>query len=103
VDRRYKVLYVSTKCAGATHDNLVFSVSTLHHRLMSGELQDGFWIAADDAYTCSDSIVTPWPALGLIDPAKNAFNFVQSSRRMHVEQVFGRVHTQSFWNNMEFN
>jgi DDE superfamily endonuclease len=39
VDSRYKVLYVSAKCAGATHDNLAFYVSTLHHRLMSGELQ----------------------------------------------------------------
>jgi DDE superfamily endonuclease len=29
VDSRYKVLYVSSKCAGATHDNLAFSVSTL--------------------------------------------------------------------------
>jgi hypothetical protein len=94
VDSRHKVLYVSAKCAGAIHDNLAFSVSTLHHRLMSGELQDGFWIAADEAYTSTDSIVTPWPALGLMDPAKDAFNFFQSSLRMHVEQVFGQIHSR---------
>jgi hypothetical protein len=75
LDSRYKVLYLSAKCAGATHDNLAFSFSTLHYRLMSGELQDGFWIAAGEAYTCTDSIVTPWPALGLMDPAKDALMF----------------------------
>jgi DDE superfamily endonuclease len=61
---------------------------------MSGELPAGFWIAADAAYTCTESIVTPWPAIELLDPARDAFNFFQSSLRMHVEQVFGQVHSR---------
>jgi hypothetical protein len=50
---------------GATHDNLAFSVSTLTERLMTGDLEDGFWIVADEAYTCSESILTPWPSAEL--------------------------------------
>jgi DDE superfamily endonuclease len=94
VDSRYKVRYMSVRCAGATHDNLAFSVSTLNGRLLTGDLEEGFWIAADEAYTCSESILTPWPGTELGDEAKSAFNFFQSSFRMHAEQVFGQINSR---------
>jgi DDE superfamily endonuclease len=91
VNSRYKILYVSARCAGATHDNLAFAVSTLNKRLVSGDLEIGFWIAADEAYTCTESIITPWPGADLGDDAKKAFNFFHSSLRIHVEQAFGQI------------
>jgi hypothetical protein len=50
-------------------------VSTVNERLMKGDLEDGFWIAADEAYTCSERILTPWPSAELGDEAKNALSF----------------------------
>jgi DDE superfamily endonuclease len=93
------------RCAGATHDNLAFSVSTLNGRLLTGDLAEGFWIAADEAYTCSESILTPWPRAELGDEAKNAFNFFHSSFRMHVEQVFGQINSRFgiLWRPLNFS
>jgi hypothetical protein len=42
VDSRYNVRYMSVRCAGATHDNLAFSVSTLNGRLLTGDLEEEF-------------------------------------------------------------
>jgi hypothetical protein len=66
---------MSVKCAGATHDNLAFSVSALNERLMKGDLEDGFWIAADEAYMCSERILTPWHSAELGDEAKMPLTF----------------------------
>jgi hypothetical protein len=61
---------------------------------MEGDLEDGFWIAADEAYTCSERILTPWPSAELGGEAKNAFNVLHSSIRMNPEQVFGQINSR---------
>jgi DDE superfamily endonuclease len=61
---------------------------------MKGDLEDGFWIAAEEAYTCSERILTPWPSAELGEEGKNAFNFLHSSIRMNVEQVFGQIYSR---------
>jgi hypothetical protein len=76
IDSRYKVRYISVRCAGATHDNLAFSVSSLNGRLLTGDLEEGFWIATDEAYTCSESILTPWPSAKLCEEAKMPLTFI---------------------------
>jgi hypothetical protein len=35
-DSNYRVLYISMKCAGSTHDRVAYEVSALHERLSSG-------------------------------------------------------------------
>ena len=46
------------------------------------------WIAADEAYAASSSVLTPWPGKKQT-AAKDSFNFWLSSSRIHVEQAFG--------------
>jgi hypothetical protein len=62
--------------AGATHDNLAFSVSSLNGRLLTGDLEEGFWIATDEAYTCSERILEPWPSAKLGEEAKMPLTFI---------------------------
>jgi DDE superfamily endonuclease len=75
VNSRSKILVVSVRCAGANHDNLAFAVSTLNKRLLAGDLEIGFWIAADEKYTRTEIVFTPWPGAELEDD-KKAFNFL---------------------------
>jgi DDE superfamily endonuclease len=83
---------MSGRTAGATHDSLAFSVSALWESLANSSLPDGYWIAGDEAYNCSDSLLTPWPSsVAKTDVAKDAFNFYQSSLRIHIEQAFGQL------------
>jgi DDE superfamily endonuclease len=89
-DYRYKILHASMKCAGSTHDRIAFAVSELYARLSSGDLPNVFWIAGDEAYEYNNNVLAPWPSSNL-DDAKDAFNFYQSSLRMHIEQCFGQV------------
>lgn len=48
----------------------------------------GFWIAADDAYSCMNRPLTPCPGRHLL-VAKDCFNYWQSSARIFIEQAFG--------------
>jgi DDE superfamily endonuclease len=91
-DSSYRFLFLSGRTAGATHDSLAYSVSILHEALANNSLPDGYWIAGDEAYLCSNSLLTPWPSsLAKDDSAKDAFNFYQSSLRIHIEQAFGQL------------
>lgn len=88
----YSFLAFSARCVGSTHDSVAHAVSALGTYLEQGLLRREFWIAGDDAYNCSESLITPYP---MTQAAGNTalfnFNFFQSSLRMHVEQAFGML------------
>jgi DDE superfamily endonuclease len=92
-DSSYRFLYMSARCVGSSHDSLAWACSDLGSRFMEG-LQIGlYWIAADAAYVCSNYILTPFSKSqihdGELGPRRDAYNFYQSSHRIHVEQSFG--------------
>ena len=94
-DSRYRFVFFTAKCAGTTHDSFAFSVSSYVKRLAAGDLPNEFWIAADDAYVCTETMITPL-SLHESHPGTSGdtFNFYQSSPRMHVEQTFGLLIAQ---------
>ena len=92
-DAKERFLFFSSKCAGSTHDSTAFEVTRLGRFLSSGGLKEGYWIAADEAYACSDFLLTPWSGSSL-NEEKDAFNFYLSSLRIHIEQTFGRLVTR---------
>jgi DDE superfamily endonuclease len=97
---------MSALTAGATHDHLAFSVSTLFEALSNNSLPRGFWIAGDEAYQCSNFLLTPWPSSVVVgDSAKDAFKFYQSSLRIHIEQSFGQLVRRFgiLWKPLNFN
>lgn len=90
VDSNYRFLCFSAKCRGSTHDSLAHAVSSLGRYLESGRFACQFWIAGDEAYVCTECLITPIPASQASD-VEDAFNFYHSSLRMHVEQSFGMM------------
>lgn len=43
-------LVASVKCVGSTHGSIAFEFSNIAEVLRTGLLQDGMWIAGDEAY-----------------------------------------------------
>jgi DDE superfamily endonuclease len=91
-DNKIIFTFASALCPGSTHDSTAFAMSSLS-RLLSDRvdgLRDGYWIAADDVYVCSDRVITPWPGRRL-SVTQDAFNYWLSSTRIHIEQAFGML------------
>ena len=88
VDSDYRFLSCSSLAVGGTHDSLAFRLSSLSSFINAGNLPRGFWIAADEAYRCTNYIIIPFsrPSASLY---QDGYNFFQSSHRLHVEQAFG--------------
>ncbi len=61
VDCRYRFLYISAKCVGSTHDSTAFYISSFTKMLDEAKLLKGYWIAADEAYICTNTVITPIP------------------------------------------
>lgn len=93
VDARYRFLTLSSVVCGSTHDSLAFNASALGIHLKEHGLPTGYWIAADAAYMCTESLLVPFSSVQLLDSDegtwRDSFNFFQSSLRVHVEQAFG--------------
>ena len=47
------------------------------------------FVISDNAYVCSETLLTPFSANEKKDPAKDAFNFYLSQLRICIEQTFG--------------
>jgi len=90
VDSEYRFLSFSARCVGSAHDSMAHSVSSLAEFLNSGNLPVEYWICGDEAYMCTESLITPYPRSQCTEKEEN-FNFFLSSYRVHVEQAFGQL------------
>lgn len=76
---------MSAKCPGPAHDSVAFYSSSYYSLLQNIELSRGYWVAADCAYVCDDSTITPLPIEHASSgTAGDAFNFFLSSHLMHI-------------------
>lgn len=89
-DAEYRFLSFSARVVGSTHDSLAHSVSGLGEHMSGGRLPYPFWIAGDEAYTCTRSLIVPY-SISDCGPAESNFNFCLSSYRVHIEQAFGQL------------
>ncbi|XRB19400.1 hypothetical protein RI054_21g92460 [Pseudoscourfieldia marina] len=78
--------------AGCTNDVHAFGMTQLAEALQKGILPAGFWLAGDEAYVCTDSLIVPYSSSSRVY-ATNAscddFNFYLSRIRITVERAFG--------------
>ena len=88
MDHCYRFVAVSIICAGATPDNLCLKVSNIGEYIRNGVSPLGFWIGGDDAYKPFGRLLKPICRL-VVNAVQDAFNYFQSSHRVHVEQAFG--------------
>jgi len=87
-DSNYRFLWMSAKARGSSHDSTAWMLSHLAGRFEAEPLSYGFWIAGDEAYRACNWLLTPWSGKNLVT-YKDAFNYYQSSNRIHIEQAFG--------------
>ena len=59
-DSDYIFRYCSVVCTGATHDALAYAVSGLKKDIDAGILGDQFYIVGDEAYICTEQLITPF-------------------------------------------
>lgn len=91
VDGDYYLRCYSARCVGSTHDALVHAVSSLGKFLDGDELRNEFLIVRDEAYNCTESLLTPIPISQLVGPHGGVFTFFLSSLRIQVEKAFGML------------
>ena len=90
VDSNYRFLTFSAMAMGCTHDSTAHAMSNLGEYLRNENLPGQFWIAGDEAYTLTESLLIPFSAnMAPRGSFNDAFNFFHSSMRIHVEQAFG--------------
>jgi DDE superfamily endonuclease len=96
VSFNYKIIFVSAKHAGSTHNSTAFISTPLHTLLDRSEADGGLpdWasVAADNAYgngSACGRVLTPFP--GALSSRQEAFNYYLSSLRILVEQVLGVI------------
>lgn len=90
VDSDYIFRFCSAVCTGATHDSHAFSFSGLKRAMDRGVLVFGFYIVGDEAYACTNYLITQYSKSNA-DEDQDNFNYYQSSLRMHIEQAFGML------------
>jgi hypothetical protein len=61
--------------------------------LRDGKLPAGRFINGDDAYACSEQVVTPYPGKNQ-SADRDGFNFWQSRVRIEIECAFGLLHAR---------
>lgn len=105
VDVKGWFLCASCDHSGSTNDIIAWQDSNLYEALeVKKLLPDRFFFIGDEAFTCTNQFLSPWPGCGL-DASKDAFNYWLSHSRQAVERGWGMV-TQRwgiFWRIFRFS
>lgn len=104
-DAKKRFIAVTCKHAGSTNDIDAFLSSDLVR--LCGEQEFPFHWKGDHAYPCSESLMGPYPGVGLHNswPAKEWFNFWHSQLRITIECTFG-IFIQRwgiFWTELKYD
>jgi len=86
-DAACRLTSISVLCPGGTGDSKAFTASFVHQYV--SPLLRGFYVAADNAYTLSDTLLIPYCGVDKLDPSKHVFNFYLSQLCIQIEQAFG--------------
>eukprot|EP01047_Picozoa_sp_COSAG01_P005956 COSAG01_NODE_210_length_21939_cov_32.062096_11_plen_434_part_00 len=83
-------LWMSATAQGSCHDMTAFMMSDLGQNL-ANILPDDWFLVGDEAYSCTNQLITPFPGTALPED-QSAFNFIMSSTcRICVECAFGML------------
>jgi hypothetical protein len=91
-DHRCRFVYVCIAAPGGANDITAFRKSSLSSTVQNLPL--GKFIIGDNAYVCSEHLLTPFSGDEKKDPRKDAYNFYLSQLRIRIEQAFGLMTTK---------
>ena len=94
-DSRRRFTYYSIGTTATSHDSLAWDATKLGQRVSTGDLKRPFFLNGDNAFTSTNSMVTPMN--------DSDFDFYQSSNRMAIECAFGMLVRRwgVFWRPLE--
>jgi hypothetical protein len=84
-------VFFSAKHTGSTNDVIAIQGCEGGNILLGRsprQLPIGYYGVGDEAFICTDTLLTPWSGRGL-DRNKDSFNFLLSSMRQCIERAFG--------------
>lgn len=91
-DSKCRFISVSVAAPGGSNDIAAFRKTHLHSILEN--LPIGKYIIGDNAYICSEHLLTPFSGDQRNDARKDAFNFYLSQVRIRIEMAFGLLTTK---------
>lgn len=86
-DSKCRFVSVSVCSPGGTNDLTAFRNALLHD--IHQQLPLGYYLVGDNAYVCSERMITPFKGVEKDDPHKDAFNYFLSEIRIRIEMTFG--------------
>ena len=91
-DHKCKFVSVCVAAPGGVNDIAAFRKTNLFQTIQN--LPIGKFIIGDNAYVCSEHLLTPFSGDEKRDPRKDAYNFYLSQLRIRIEQAFGFMTTK---------
>ncbi|MFO0446206.1 MAG: transposase family protein [bacterium] len=92
VDSNLRFLYVGVLGGGRSSDYKVYQRSKV--KTWIENLPPMFFVAGDNAYVCSEHLLTPFCGNNRSIPENDAYNFYLSQLRIRVEMAFGLLKTK---------
>ena len=89
-DVRGKFTFASAKHTGSTNDCIAWDTTALCNALREGQLPPQYFLAGDEAFSCTDFMQSPWPGRGL-GLYKDSYNYWLSHSRQAIERAFGML------------
>jgi hypothetical protein len=91
-DHRCRFTEVAVVAPGGCNDILAYKKSSLYNSV--NMLPIGTFVVGDNAYPCSESLLTPFPGSQRQEPSKDTFNFYLLQLRICIEMAFGLLVTK---------
>lgn len=89
VDSRCRFLFLGAAAPGGSNDIVAYRKCGVHEYI--NNLSLGQYVIGDNAYVCSEHLLTPFAGLERADLKKDAYNFYISQLRIRVEMAFGMM------------
>ena len=87
-DSYCRFVYVSVAAPGRTSDVVAYRNISLSKLIK--DLPFGKYVVADNAYVCSEHLLTPFPGEQRRQPQCDTYNYHLSQLRIRIEMTFGR-------------
>ena len=88
-DHLCRFTYIGVLAPNGSSDLRAYSLSSLEDIVQ--HLIPGYYFVSDNAYVCTENLLTPYSGRDKLDPAKDLFNFHLSQLHIRVEQSFGML------------
>jgi len=92
LDSRCRFLFLAAAAPGGTNDIVAFRKCGIQRYINSLSL--GRYVIGDNAYVCSEQLLTPFAGVERNDLRKDAYNFYVSQLRIRIEMAFGMMSNQ---------